>query len=167
MSELDETSASELAGLIGATAEAAITTSDGLLRRIGVDVVDLPAFERQIAVAGDRFLGHLLTSDEIDYCQGRLERLATRVAAKEAAVKVLGSGFRGVRWNDIEVSASSNGAPSIRLTGAAAEVASRSGLNSIEVSCSHEHRFAVAVAVGLSHSELKGRVDSRQEVMGA
>ena len=100
MSELVQPSATELATAVSAAAEAAVAVAGGALRRVGVDVVDLRRFERQVAVVGERFVSKLLTTAEIDHCSGRIEQLATRVAAKEAAAKVLGTGFRGVRWHE-------------------------------------------------------------------
>lgn len=147
MSELTtQSSAQDVAIAVTTVAEAAVGGS--ALRRIGVDVVDLNAFARQISLGGDRFLTRLFTEDELEHCRGRLEQLASRVAAKEAAAKVLGTGFRGVRWREIEVATAPNGAPSLRLCGEAAVAALRLGLTSIEVSCSHDGQFAVAVAAG-------------------
>jgi holo-[acyl-carrier protein] synthase len=163
VSELVETSATKLAAAVGAAAEKAIAVADGVFRRVGVDVVDLRRFERQIAVAGERFLGKLLTTPEIEHCAGRIEQLATRVAAKEAAAKVLGTGFRGVRWHEIEVVTAPNGAPSLRLTGAASRAARAVGLDALELSCSHDGSFAVAVVVGESVKRRRSRstVDGR------
>jgi holo-[acyl-carrier protein] synthase len=160
--ELQEVTSGELAAAVAAAAEAALVVRAGALRRVGVDVVDLVAFKRQIAVVGDRFLARLLTPVEIDHCRGRLEQLATRIAAKEAVAKVLGTGFRGVRWHEIEVRTAANGAPSLGLVGAAALAARRLGLDSIEVSCSHEGRFAVAVAVGESGDTAARKADSQE-----
>lgn len=151
--------ATELAEGVATAAEAVVGVGAGVLRRVGVDVVDLRAFERQIAVVGNRFLSKLLTPAEIEYCAGRLEQLATRVAAKEAAVKVLGTGFRGVRWREIEVVTAANGAPSLSLAGAAAAVAQEAGLHSFALSCSHDGSFAIAVVVGESNDSVS--LDSR------
>lgn len=141
--------ADELAGTVAAAANQAVETT-GLLGRIGVDVVDIRRLEHQIAVVGEPFVAKLLTPAEIAHCAGRIEQLATRVAAKEAAAKALGTGFRGVRWHEIEVVTAPNGAPSLRLAGAAATTASVIGLDALELSSCHEGGFAVAVVVGVS-----------------
>jgi holo-[acyl-carrier protein] synthase len=165
VSELVETSANELAAAVGAAAETAVAVGAGVLRRVGVDVVDLRRFEHQIAVVGQQFVAKLLTTAEIEHCAGRIEQLATRVAAKEAAAKVLGTGFRSVRWHEIEVAAAPNGAPSLRLSGAAADAARMLGLNALELSCSHEGGFAVAVVVGERRDATALALESRREMM--
>jgi holo-[acyl-carrier protein] synthase len=165
VSELLEVSAADLAAAVGAAAEAAVAVGAGVIRRVGVDVVDLRRFERQVAVVGERFVAKLLTRAEIAHCAGRVEQLATRVAAKEAAAKALGTGFRGVRWHEIEVVTAPNGAPSLRLAGAAATAATTLGLHSVELSCSHDGTFAVAVVVGESRDATALALDSRREVM--
>jgi holo-[acyl-carrier protein] synthase len=159
VSEAAATSAEALTVAVMAEAEEASAARTGLLRRIGVDILDIGRLERQIAVVGERFMAKLLTAAELAHCAGRTEQLATRIAAKEAAVKVLGTGFRGVRWHEIEVVTASNGAPSLRLIGAAATAASALGLDALELSCSHDGGFAVAVVVGETRdrSGLKAR----------
>jgi holo-[acyl-carrier protein] synthase len=114
---------------------------------VGVDVVDIERFERAIAVGGEQFLSRLLTDDERRYCAGRVDRLATRVAAKEAVVKALGTGMGDVDWLDIEVR-SHSGRPVVVLSDAAEAAASRARLDGIHLSLSHEAGMAVAVAIG-------------------
>ena len=73
--------------------------------------------------------------------------LAARFAAKEAAVKALGTGFSsGIGWRDVEVG-SENGRPSLTLHGRAAELASEMGVTGIHVSLTHEREYASAVVV--------------------
>jgi holo-[acyl-carrier protein] synthase len=165
VSDLEETSAAELTKAVGAVSEAAVAATAGPVRRVGVDVVDLRRLERQLAVVGERFVSKLLTPTEVDYCAGRIEQLATRIAAKEAASKALGTGFRGVRWHEIEVVTARTGAPSLHLSGTAAMAASELGLNALEVSCSHDGNFAVAVVIGESRNETSPVRNGRQEVM--
>jgi holo-[acyl-carrier protein] synthase len=114
---------------------------------VGVDVVDLDSFERQLHVGGERFLARLLIPTEIELCDGRLARLATRVAAKEAVVKALRCGFRGVGWHEVEIVTAANGAPSVRLHRRAAAKAARLGVERLHLSLAHEGRLAVAIAI--------------------
>jgi len=89
---------------------------------LGFDAADIPrvrdAFERY----GDRFLRRVFTDAEIEYCTRRRDpvpHLAGRFAAKEAAMKALGTGHsRGVLWKDIEVFRR-HGPPELRLYGGA------------------------------------------------
>jgi len=102
---------------------------------------------------GQRFLNRVFTPGEIEYCRGRAPNLAARFAAKEAAMKALGTGFRGVAWKDIEVIRARSGAPSIKLHGRAEIRAQRLGLQEMALSLSHSRDYAVASVVARSEPE--------------
>ncbi|MFZ0300700.1 MAG: holo-ACP synthase, partial [Candidatus Sulfotelmatobacter sp.] len=72
----------------------------------GIDIAEVPRIRQSIARFGDRFLHRIYTAGEIRYCDSkvnRAERYAARFAAKEAAMKALGTGWsHGVRWRDCE-----------------------------------------------------------------
>src|SRR5258708_34850570 len=97
----------------------------------GIDIAEVPRIAQALARHGDRFLRRVFTEGEIRYCDSkanRVERYAARFAAKEAAMKALGTGWNhGVRWRDIEVSRQSGVLPTITFHGRAAQVASRPG----------------------------------------
>jgi len=81
----------------------------------------------------------------------RYETLAARFAAKEAVLKVIGTGWRdGIKWTDVEVIRQPSGQPTVRLTGEAAKVAERLGLTTWAISLTHTetHAMASAVATG-------------------
>ena len=88
---------------------------------IGIDIAEVPRVAASIERFGVRFLGRIYTAGEIRYCESkanRAERYAARFAAKEAAMKALGTGWsRGVRWRDIEVSREPGGRPTILFQG--------------------------------------------------
>jgi holo-[acyl-carrier protein] synthase len=90
---------------------------------LGFDATDIPRVRDVFARYGDRFLQRVFTAGEIAYCTGQRDpvpSLAARFAAKEAAMKALGTGHsRGVLWKDIEVFRR-GGPPQLRLTGVAA-----------------------------------------------
>ena len=85
----------------------------------GVDFVEIDRIAAVLQRYGDRFLQRVFTPGEIAYCRGRAPNLAARFAAKEAVMKSLGTGFRGVGWRDVEVVRAPSGAPSPRLHGRA------------------------------------------------
>ena len=122
----------------------------------GVDLVDCRRLARAIERHGDRFLHRVFTPGELAYCLGRkrhVEHLAGRFAAKEAVLKVLGSGWSGgIAWTDIEVVPSPAGRPTIKLTGRCRELADAMGLAEIPLSISHVESHAVAFAIGLAES---------------
>lgn len=94
---------------------------------IGSDVLDIRRIEKTIERHGDRFLDRIFTPLERAKAEKRTERIraatyAKRFAAKEAASKALGTGFRaGVFWRDLGVVNLPSGQPTLRLTGGAAE----------------------------------------------
>ena len=78
----------------------------------GVDIIEISRVKRVYERYGERFLRRIYTEREAAYCRGRAPQLASRFAAKEATMKALGTGVRGVRWRDIEVVRGRGQAPS-------------------------------------------------------
>ena len=93
----------------------------------GSDIMDIRRIEGVIARHGDRFLDRIFTPLERAKAERRTEKIraatyAKRFAAKEAASKALGTGFRaGVFWRDLGVVNLPSGQPTLRMTGGAAE----------------------------------------------
>lgn len=115
---------------------------------MGVDIAEVPRIAESIERFGERFLRRVFTEEEIRYCDSkanRAERYAARFAAKEAAMKALGTGWNhGVRWRDIEVFRQPGRRPTIRFYGRAEEVAARLGTKNISLSISHTPELAIA-----------------------
>jgi len=114
----------------------------------GIDIAEVPRVGQSIERFGERFLRRVFTEEEIRYCDSkanRVERYAARFAAKEAAMKALGTGWnRGVRWRDIEVLRQPGRRPTIRFHGVAAGFAARLGTKNIALSISHTPEHAIA-----------------------
>jgi holo-[acyl-carrier protein] synthase len=125
----------------------AMTAGCGPCAGLGVDAVSIAVWERHLEAGGDRLLRRIYTSAELDFCAGRVDRLAVRMAAKEAALKALGTGMRGVRLYEVEIASRSEGLPELFLHGAAAERAERLGWRGWRVSLCHEEDLALAVVV--------------------
>ena len=125
----------------------------------GVDIIEIPRIKRVFEQYGERFLHRIYTDREIAYCRGRAPQLASRFAAKEATMKALGTGVRGIHWRDIEVVRGRGQAPRIELHGTAKARADRLGLTDIALSLSHSREFAVASVVGDSE---KGNILNRR-----
>ncbi len=118
----------------------------------GVDMVDVRRIEAAFARYGARFAERIYTQQERAYAESanharrRLQRYASRYAAKEAVMKALSTRGKGIQWRDIEVVRSENGQPSIRLHGAAlALITSES--SQLHVSLSDEWPYALAFVV--------------------
>ncbi len=117
----------------------------------GIDIAEVPRIRQSIERFGDRFLQRVYTVGEIKYCDSkanRAERYAARFAAKEAAMKALGTGWNhGVRWRDCEVVRLPGGRPSISFHGKAAEFAIRLGVKNAALSLSHTAEQAIAQVI--------------------
>ncbi len=122
----------------------------------GVDLVDCKRLAEVIDRHGERFLNRIYTKNELAYCRGRkreLEHLAGRFAAKEAVLKVLGTGWKdGIAWTDIEVVNTPSGKPIVKLTGQCRLIADQQGLSSIHISISHIDTHAIASAIASAES---------------
>jgi len=115
---------------------------------IGVDIVEIKRIESAVNRCGERFLRRVYTETELKTCQDRFSSLASRFAAKEAVMKVLGPGGTGIAWREIEILTGDDGRPSVRLHGRALDKATRLNLTEISVSLSDSREYAVAVAMG-------------------
>ena len=117
----------------------------------GVDIVEVPRVAAAIERFGKRFLQRIYTDAEIRYCQSRrnsVERFAARFAAKEAALKALGTGWRmGVAWKEVEVRREPGGRPTVHFSGRAAEFATRLRMKHASLSLSHTAEQAIAQVI--------------------
>ena len=116
---------------------------------IGVDIVEIERVESAIKRWGERFLNRIYTETELEICKDRFLSLAGRFAAKEAVMKVLGTGGRGIGWREIEILTGEDGKPSVKLYGHALNKAEELNLNELSVSLSDSKHYAVAVAIGM------------------
>ena len=117
----------------------------------GIDIAEVPRIRESIEKFGERFLNRVFTEGEINYCRSKanfVERYAARFAAKEAAMKALGTGWNhGVRWRDVEVVRAKGSRPTIVFHGKAAEFAARLGTKNIALSLSHTAEQAIAQVI--------------------
>jgi holo-[acyl-carrier protein] synthase len=118
---------------------------------LGVDIAEVDRIARAIARHGPAFAGRICTPAEIAYCESHrnsAERYAGRFAAKEAAMKALGTGWRrGVRWRDIEVRRAPGGRPALSLHGVAGEIARSMGVRHMALSITHSGNTALAQVI--------------------
>lgn len=120
----------------------------------GIDLVDCPRIEDMLERHGKRFISRLFTKTEQQYAQknkNRIEKLAGRFAAKEAVLKMMGTGWRGkIAWTDIEVINNPAGRPEVKLSGEVKKIAQKLGIKQISISITHTANFAMASAVALA-----------------
>jgi holo-[acyl-carrier protein] synthase len=120
----------------------------------GIDIVETARIRGLVEEHGQHFLDRCFTPLEQAYClrnaKRQFEHLAGRFAAKEAVLKVLGTGWRGgIAWTDIEVRSEASGQPKVYLTGECARIAAELGVARWHVSISHIETHATASAIGL------------------
>ncbi len=123
----------------------------------GIDLVDCPRIEQMIKRHGERFLKRVFTATEKAYARANkngIDKLAGRFAAKEAILKLMGTGWRGkIAWTDIEIVNNPAGQPQVTLTGEVKKLAEKFGIKHISVSITHTANFAIASAVALSEKK--------------
>lgn len=117
----------------------------------GIDIAEVPRIRHAIERFGQRFLERIFTAGEMRYCDSkanRVERYAARFAAKEAAMKALGTGWNhGVRWRDCEVVRMPGGRPTMEFHGRAGEFALKLGVKNAALSISHTAEQAIAQVI--------------------
>jgi holo-[acyl-carrier protein] synthase len=113
----------------------------------GVDIVELDRIRDVLERWGQVFLDRIYTPGEQAFSRGRIPQLAARFAAKEAVMKALGTGTRGVGWRDVEVTRRRGHPPAITLHARASTRAARMGVNHVAISLSHSREYAVASVV--------------------
>ena len=120
----------------------------------GIDLVDCGRIAKLLERHGQQFLDRVLTPAE----QERAARLrdptqfvAGRWAAKEAILKMIGTGWRGkIDWTDMETLPDELGRPCVTLSGETARIAADRGIERVLLSITHTDGQAVASAIGLS-----------------
>jgi len=123
----------------------------------GIDLVDFPRIEEMVKRHGERFVNKVFTPAEQAYAEANksgIEKLAGRFAAKEAVLKLMGTGWRGkIAWTDIEIVNNPSGQPKVTLSGEVEKIAERLSIKHISISITHTANFAIASAVALSKSD--------------
>lgn len=117
----------------------------------GIDIIEISRIEEALARQGERFRRRVFTDAEIAYCESvnpKVASYAARFAAKEAAMKALGTGWTdGIAWREIEVVRDEKGAPSLLLSGRALSRMRELGADRAHLSLSHSRDMAIAQVV--------------------
>ena len=115
---------------------------------IGTDIIEIDRIKRVTDRWGERFLHRVYTDAEVNLFGKRPEALAARFASKEAVMKLLGTGARGIGWRDIETITYPSGKPLVKLHGRAKKEADNLGIKEIDISLAHSREYATATAIG-------------------
>ncbi|PAB58750.1 holo-ACP synthase [Anaeromicrobium sediminis] len=121
-----------------------------MIKGIGIDIIEIYRIEEAIE-RNKRFIERIFTEKEIEYFQKvnyNTNTIAGNFAAKEAIMKVLGTGLRNFKLKDIEVVRNELGKPEAILHNNAKKIKEQLGISNIMISISHSKKYAVANAVG-------------------
>jgi holo-[acyl-carrier protein] synthase len=136
---------------------------------VGIDITEIDRVGAALGRFGERFLKRVYTDLEVAVCRGRSDRprvseLAARFAAKEAVMKALGTGAKGVAWREIEVLPNRRGKPLVYLHGRALARAEKIELTGLDISLTHDGNLALAMVVGQSRDLVQERGEWREEL---
>ncbi len=132
---------------------------------VGVDVIVISRVQKVLERHPERFLRRVFTPEEVAFCRGRVRELAARFAAKEAVMKALGTGARGLAWREIEILPNRRGKPLVYLHGLAAKRAEKIGARGLDVSLTHDSDLAIAVVVGMANEPPIDRAQLRRDTV--
>ena len=118
------------------------------MNHIGIDIIEITRIEKAIVRWGDRFLHRIYTEAELKLSHQKPSSLAARFASKEAVMKLLGTGKKGVGWRDIETLSEPSGKPLVHLYGKARARADSLGIDELAISLSHSREYAIALVTG-------------------
>ncbi|MFQ5829834.1 MAG: holo-ACP synthase [Candidatus Methylomirabilia bacterium] len=132
------------------------------IKGVGVDLVQISRLRQVVERWRNRFLARVFTEAELQYCFQRrdpIPHLAARFAAKEAALKALGTGLRmGIRWRDIEVQRAKGRPPALVLSGRFKTIGEAKGASRGLLSLTHDGDYAVAQAMLIGDPAPAGRL---------
>ena len=118
---------------------------------LGLDIAEIDRIEAAHHAPWRADSGAAVHAGEVAYCESHRinsSAMPARFAAKEAAMKALGTGWRhGVRWRDIEVAREPSGKPTLRLQGVARQIADRLGVKNISLTITHSGNLALAEVI--------------------
>ncbi len=120
---------------------------------LGVDLADIERVGRVLAKY-PKFAERCFTDHEREYAfrfASPERRLAARFAGKEAVMKAMGTGWRRIRWRDIEITG--GGKPTVRMSGNAAARAAALGISEVLITITHTDTSALVMAVAVGEHE--------------
>ena len=121
----------------------------------GIDLIECERIVRILDRHEQRFLDRVLTQAEQSrarqFKKNSIPFIAGRFAAKEAILKMIGTGWRGqIAWTDMEILPDDQGQPIVSLSGETARRANEMGIRKVLLSITHTDNYASASVIGLS-----------------
>ncbi|HBG15337.1 MAG TPA: holo-[acyl-carrier-protein] synthase [Firmicutes bacterium] len=118
-----------------------------MIKGIGIDIVEVIRFSKILKRRGQPLLTRVFTPQELESCGTIAYRLAGRFAAKEAFFKALGTGFRGFKWQEVEVKNNPLGAPYFHFSEKLVAYLDSIGVTKTHLTISHCKEYAVAQVI--------------------
>ncbi len=119
----------------------------------GIDLVECNRIAKLVESHAERFLDRVLTPAERKLAtrpRNPIPFIAGRWAAKEALLKMIGTGWRGrISWQDMEILPDELGQPHVSLAGETARIATEKGITRVLLSITHTDHYAAASAIGV------------------
>jgi len=122
---------------------------------VGIDIIEIARIKKAVARWGERFLHRVYTDHELNLYARKPQSLAARFACKEAIMKLLGTGRRGISWREIEILSHSSGKPLVNLYGRAQSKANELGIKEIAVSLSHSREYAIVSVASTAEEDCR------------
>lgn len=118
-----------------------------MVNGVGIDIIEVDRFSRILAQQKEKLLKRIFTDGELEFCKKAANRLAGRFAAKEAFFKALGTGFRGFKWQDVEIKNNDLGAPHFLFSERLSLHLEDLGVAKAHLSISHCKEYAIAQVI--------------------
>lgn len=113
----------------------------------GIDIIEISRFT-EACTRQPGLLSRLFTERELEVLKTKnSSSWAARFAGKEAVLKVLGTGLRGLSWHDVEILSEESGLPRVYLSERANRILASRGGTAIHISLSHSRDNAIAMAI--------------------
>ncbi|GAB6085263.1 holo-ACP synthase [Alkaliphilus crotonatoxidans] len=126
-----------------------------MIKGIGIDIIEIARIKKAVE-KNPRFLERFFTPGERQLLKEKGNHpasIAGFFAAKEAIVKALGTGFRNMKWQDIEIQRNPLGKPTVKFHNNSKKIAYSKGIEEILISISHSRENAVAQAIAMARNK--------------
>ncbi|HHW57106.1 MAG TPA: holo-ACP synthase [Clostridia bacterium] len=118
---------------------------------VGTDIIEVERI-KTACEKNSKFLEKVFTTKEVEYFNSKKSKwphIAGFFSAKESVAKLLGTGVREFKWQDVEILHNKLGAPVVVLKGEAQNIALKKGIKKIKLSISHTRFYAMSFAVAI------------------
>ncbi len=113
---------------------------------LGIDEVEIERVIDMLERYGEKFKKRFFSDEELHIVGNFPQKMAGRIAGKEAVYKAISPGQIGLRWREIKI-LEKDGKPVVFLSGKTREISEKTGIKNLHISISHTSTLAIAVAI--------------------